>query len=742
VDQTELRILLNTVANTAGATQTQSALRGVATQTQQVNAGLRSSAEAARSASSGFGAGTQSILQFASALTGVQLGVALFAQAGQRITDVLRGSITAQADNERITRATAAAYGSQAESFERFAAGLSEQTGFTRQAILEAALSARTLSTNYGLAIDQTQKLITVSADLARVRGIGVAEAFERVQSAIRGEAEASEFLGLTLNDTFLQQNAANGAYRATFNTLNDATKAQIRYVEVLRQTDAFQGLAASSAAGLDGAMGRANVAGTNLSVTLGKLIEPQAIAGLNTATAAMIGLAAGLAAVGNAQRNIPDIKPGGLLIDFLGAMGPLGGTTPEIKAILAVIEQVNAAERKRVAEAQTNALVMKQTRERALQEERADLLVGGATPATGIRAIGVAAERAQKSVQDLTGELRLLQTSAGALSAITGALATGDVANRALTAASAAVNAIDQARTAQQALLAQQRDLQQQAKITDPRDVAGANAVRERLQLIQQLVPLESQLLATQETQRQLTEAATLAQGRQAQIELSMLPARQEMARLDRESNSAQVELVRLMRERQVLLAQQAAAPATQALEDTRAQIERTRLVLANRRGTTLQERQDARRLQRDLTRNVLPGQELSAFDAQQQLDLVRRGAGAADLADQVRRNAIGQRGAEIRQMIEPLEAQKALVEAQTQQLQLLGQITAAKEITIKHEIEVTINGAVSGTISGDVAADVAGQVATQVYRELTEANSSATIPQPIPLSGVRRVR
>lgn len=739
MQQEELRVLINTVANTAGATQTQAALRGVATQTQQVNAGLRSSSEAARAASTGFGQGTQSILQFASALTGVQLGVALFAQAGQKITEVIHDSITAQADNERVTRATAAAYGAQAQSFERFAAGLSEQTGFTRQAILEAALSARTLSQNYQLTIDQTQKLIAVSADLARVRGIGVAEAFERVQSAIRGEAEASEFLGLTLNATFLQQNAANGAYRQTFQTLTDAQRAQVVYTEVLRQTADFQGLAASSAAGLDGAMGRANLAGSNLALTLGRLIEPQTITGLQTATVTLNAMGAALGNVGRAQRNLPPPVQFGSLLGGFAQGSPLGGLGAVAQTAGTFIDKITEGERQRVAELQNNALIVKQTRERALQEERADLVLP-ARPVTAMRAIGQAAERTQKSVQDLVGELRLLQTAAGTLGTITGALARGDVANRSLTAAMDVVNAVDQARTAQAALLAQQRELQQQAKISDPRDVAGANAVRERLRLIEQLVPMESALLQVQETQRQIADATTQATARQAQIELSLLPARQELARLSREANSAQVELVRLMRERQVLLAQEAAAPAINALEDTQAQLARDRLVLANRRGTTIEERQAARRDIRDLERNVLPGQELGAFDAQRQLDLLRRNAGVAERADQLRRNAIDQRGAEIRAAIEPLEAQKALVEAQTTQLQLLAQVVQGKEVVIRHQIEVTIDGAVSGTVSGDVAADVAANVGSRVYQELTEANAQASLPPVVQVSGVRR--
>src|SRR4030095_5990149 len=200
----------------------------------------------------------------------------------QNLIGVFGASIQAAREHERVIRATSMAYGQAATQYQRFAEQLSATTGFTSDAILEAALSARTLSQNYGLTIEQTQKLIKVSADLARVRGIGIAESFERVQSAIRGEAEASEYLGLTLNDTFLTNQAMNGSLKTTFGTMTDVQKAQVRYNELLKQSAQFTDIAKSSTDSLDAAFGRAETSLNKMGVAFGNLVKGPAAGGLD----------------------------------------------------------------------------------------------------------------------------------------------------------------------------------------------------------------------------------------------------------------------------------------------------------------------------------------------------------------------------------------------------------------------------------------------------------------------------
>jgi len=141
-------------------------------------------------------------------------------------------------------------------------------------------------------------------------------------------------------------------------------------------------------------------------------------------------------------------------------------------------------------------------------------------------------------------------------------------------------------------------------------------------------------------------------------------------------------------------LLAQVAAGPATAALEDTRATIERDKLLLQVR-GVPTEDRAAARRQIRELTRNVLPAQELQAFDVNRNVAIAQRAQTDAERAVQI---------------------QNLLTEVQQRQQQ--GQ-------PVSVPLQVIINNA-DGT--------------QQTYQELLEANQAAQLPPVVIQSGVRR--
>lgn len=740
MDTEELRVLIRTVADTAGATQTNAALRGVAQQSEQLNSSMRRTRQGTREAGEGFGQAAENVARFVGALTGVELGLSLFASAGEKIREVLRGAIEVQAENERTVRATAAAYGAAAGQFQNFAEALSQQTGFTKQSILEAALSARTLSQNYQLTIAQTQRLIAVSADLARVRGIGVAESFERVQSAIRGEAEASEFLGLTLNDTFLQQNAANGAYRTTFNTLSDAQKAQIRYTEVLRQSAQFSGLAAQAARSLDGAMGQANLAASNLSLTLGKLIEPSTITTLQAATTAALALQRALEEL-EKRRQLPagqQVSFGDIAKGAVTAIPPLRDVANVMGVVGDAAEQMAQAERNRQVEIRNQAILTNQ-----LLEQEADIRsqIASATLKPSVTSgFNEQLRQTHTTLQQIAADISALGTRGGNLSSVLGGLGETNLEGRAQVQTQQALQQIDARILANRALLAIEKEIaseREATKITDPRDVTGARAAQQRVNTLEQLLPLERARVDLENQRTALQQQSVQLSGQQAELELQLLPARQQLVALDRELNNAQTERLQLLRQQAELESRQRAAPALEALDDTRAQIERNRLLLRVRGATTPEERRDISRENRELRQNLRP-QELAAFDAQRQLDLQNRAGAAADIQEQLRQNRIRQQQAAIRGDIAPAEAQLAALQSQLDRLGLIGRILDAAGQRLTLAIQVTVDGQVA--TSGDVPGAIAGQVANAVYSELVEANRQAQLPAIVQQSGVRR--
>ncbi len=96
----------------------------------------------------------------------------------------------------------------------------------------------------YGLDIEKQTRIIERAMDIAAARGLNLRESIDRIESAMRGEAEASEYLGLTLNDTYMQNQALDGSLKNLWTTLSDGEKAQYRYLEFLRQSAKYAGAA------------------------------------------------------------------------------------------------------------------------------------------------------------------------------------------------------------------------------------------------------------------------------------------------------------------------------------------------------------------------------------------------------------------------------------------------------------------------------------------------------------------
>jgi hypothetical protein len=117
--------------------------------------------------------------------------------------------------------------------------------------------SARTIdmTKRLGLSAEQMKKVIQVSADLSSGK-TNLVDGVERVTAALRGEAEASEYLGLTLNEDYVKGwHAANNATGKAWKDLTDLEKAQVRYNILLEQASPSFGRAAASADIYSGAL-------------------------------------------------------------------------------------------------------------------------------------------------------------------------------------------------------------------------------------------------------------------------------------------------------------------------------------------------------------------------------------------------------------------------------------------------------------------------------------------------------
>jgi hypothetical protein len=378
-------------------------------------------------------------------------------------------------DHQRIMLATSAAYKQMSSDWVRFAEQVSAATGFSSDAVLEAALSARTLSANYGLSIEQTRKLITVSADLARIRGIDLFAAFERVGAAIRGEGENAEFLGLTLQSTFMKNSAFNGALRETYETLDDASKAQLVYTELLRQTADFSGLAEAAAGTLGDAQNRLNTESEKFSRTLGELLAPELI-GITEKYIELVKWATRFA------QTLIWLREGKI---ELGPEGPIWD--PDL---VKNVEKTAAAEKNTA---------------KTLEE----ILAGAKKTTTEVATTAKEVEKVRTEFEKLGDEIDDIGKKMSELGRIRDMLPGSDIDTKAALSAQENLLRIDQIITARLAAAERLRELQDNARmrtqIFDPRDVPGAQAALAQVAIYDQLEAANRDLLIAEERKVEL---------------------------------------------------------------------------------------------------------------------------------------------------------------------------------------------------------------------------------------------
>lgn len=262
------------------------------------------------------------------------------------------------------------------------------RTGDIAYAFTKTADSMR----RYGIEGQNYLDLVARASDIAAAKGLEVKESIDRIESAMRGEAEASEYLGLTLNDTYMKNMAFGGSLRDTWEKLTDNEKALHRYNEMMIQSSKYQGAAAESAQTLSGVLGSwwnrfaddFSRGMANVNKTLGELIRKAGEAkGLQTT------MSAGAMALGSVHGDAGDDLWG------IGALVEAQNEATERSTF-------QIAEWQRQVDSSLNTI-------RALEIERANLLSGyAATRENHERKLAQALSeqaRLERQLRDLTLE-------------------------------------------------------------------------------------------------------------------------------------------------------------------------------------------------------------------------------------------------------------------------------------------------------------------------------------------------
>ncbi|MGE3267150.1 MAG: peptidoglycan DD-metalloendopeptidase family protein [Chloroflexota bacterium] len=242
-------------AHKRAADAAEQAAQRTARATEQANRGLISAAKGA----AGFAVG---LLGVGTAATAATTAINAVAEAIQR-------QAQAQFALNKLYGETAPLVTAQAEA-------LAKSSGRSKTEALEASAAVATLGRQYALTSEQQKKVLEISADLAAVRGIPLEEATKRIADALRGEAEAAEYLGQVLNNDAVKAFARmTDEQRKNFETLDPITKAQITLGKLLGDNNDLMGAAAERANSALGAYGKLEAASSSLAATTGGILTP-----------------------------------------------------------------------------------------------------------------------------------------------------------------------------------------------------------------------------------------------------------------------------------------------------------------------------------------------------------------------------------------------------------------------------------------------------------------------------------
>lgn len=248
----------------------------------KIDAALSGATKNADKSAQGFAGTLSGIGKAAGGIAAVTAATAALSAGMERVAEQTQKAAQAQFQVNKL-------YGQGAETVNAFARAQADLTGRTVTDFQKASATAATLVKNYGFTQQQVETLIARSADLAAVSGKEIPDAAERVIAAMRGEAEAAEALGLTLNSDAVKAMAQmTDEQRRNFETLSQVEKAQIIYRELLRQTADVQGAAAERANEGVGAFDKLSAASDRLAAALGAGVAPglgKIAAGLADAT-------------------------------------------------------------------------------------------------------------------------------------------------------------------------------------------------------------------------------------------------------------------------------------------------------------------------------------------------------------------------------------------------------------------------------------------------------------------------
>jgi hypothetical protein len=177
------------------------------------------------------------------------IGQALFAKVGEAVSaavDEIKHAIDAASNFNESVNKIGVAFGDSADEILAWSENSATAIGQSQQQALEAASSFGLMFRSMGLgtkqAADMSIQLVQLAADLASINNISTAEALEKLQAGLVGEARPLRELGVLLSEASVQAEAMKLGLATSTAAISEQDKVLARYQLILDQTQLSQG--------------------------------------------------------------------------------------------------------------------------------------------------------------------------------------------------------------------------------------------------------------------------------------------------------------------------------------------------------------------------------------------------------------------------------------------------------------------------------------------------------------------
>lgn len=136
--------------------------------------------------------------------------------------------------------------GDKAQEAEKFVKRFSDALYLDPADVMRYMGSFNSLVSGLGVGADNSYKmsknLTQLAYDLASYKNLDVESAFDKLQSGIAGQIKGLRQVGVALSQNTLQELANEMGINRRINTLDEASKAQLRYIQIMRSSTNWQG--------------------------------------------------------------------------------------------------------------------------------------------------------------------------------------------------------------------------------------------------------------------------------------------------------------------------------------------------------------------------------------------------------------------------------------------------------------------------------------------------------------------